>query len=289
MSGASTRGPDDPPEGWRWESYKNVQLAVPGDWGYGATGRPWCLRRDDGPAVGRPGYLRSQGCRVNTTKKETEVSTGGQFVWFEPAKETTNQVTRVSLTGDRSIVRAGNVKVSVQTTAKVRHQILDSIHLIDTDHNGCPAVPPFAGRPDWRPKGLKITKLKDAKEISACRYEDAELRSSIRLTGKEATEALTAMRQTRILGYGPSPLAAECVPDKIPRADQILLKLDQGTIALRYAGCLLPGLDDGTDVHILSRKAVQPFLAEPNRVNSWTKPHLTEILRPPLMRDYRDR
>jgi hypothetical protein len=213
-------------------------------------------------------------------KKDTGVSTGGQFVWFAPAKETAKQVTRVSLTGDRSIVRAGSVKVSVQATPKVRHQILDSIHLIDTDHHGCPAVPLFAGRPKWRPKGPPVGQMKDVEAISACRYENAKLRSSIRLTASQATEALAAIVRTRVLGYGPYPFSVDCVPDVIPLADQILLKLGAGTVALRYEGCLMPGLDDGTGVHLLNRDAVQPFLVGPNRISSWTNPHLTEVLRP---------
>ncbi len=268
MSGASTRGPNDPPEGWRWESYQDVQLAVPEQWGYGTAGTPWCHPPYEGPVVGRSEVTGNAPCVEDA--RDSETGRGGQFVWFEPAQKTTNQVARISLDRDRSIARAGSVKISVQATPKLRHQILDSIRLIDTDHNGCPVAPPFAGRPQWRPKGPKISTLEVSKGISACRYVNAELRSSTRLTGNAAANALAAVQQTKILGYGPNPPAADCVARLVSLFDQILLKFDAGTIALRYSGCFVPGLDDGTDVHGLTRKALQPFLAGPNQFNDGT-------------------
>ena len=41
--GPTASGPELP-AGWRWESYLDVELAVPGDWGYGGFGRwsAWC-------------------------------------------------------------------------------------------------------------------------------------------------------------------------------------------------------------------------------------------------------
>ncbi len=58
-----TSGPD---EGWRWESYRDVELQVPDGWGYGG-GSDWCIGDPDldsvTPQVTRPGgVVATIGC-----------------------------------------------------------------------------------------------------------------------------------------------------------------------------------------------------------------------------------
>ncbi|CAN5253487.1 hypothetical protein BH09ACT10_BH09ACT10_23380 [soil metagenome] len=54
------------PEGWRWESYGNVEVGVPSSWGWGNGSQrlgQWCVQKPDGkPVVGRPGVSSAAGC-----------------------------------------------------------------------------------------------------------------------------------------------------------------------------------------------------------------------------------
>jgi hypothetical protein len=57
------------PDGWRWESYRGVEVAVPGDWGTTSTHQrlsQWCVepRTDRAPAIGRPGASTMVACGV---------------------------------------------------------------------------------------------------------------------------------------------------------------------------------------------------------------------------------
>ncbi|GAA3626863.1 hypothetical protein GCM10022223_50170 [Kineosporia mesophila] len=278
---------DAPPEGWRWETYRNVRLAVPEGWGYGTTGRQWCGRADDeSPFVGRPGSLRMYGC--GSQVEGTMLESGGEFVWFgadagpgAPAR-VAGRIGNAQMTGERAYLQAGLVTVAVQAPEVLRQKIIDSIGLVNTDQNGCSAKAPFAGNPDWRPQAVAVTELVGIEAVSACQYVEAHLRSSTRLTGDEAVRAVRAITEAP-LGAGPNSPASECVPDEITTMEHLVLQIDAerpGVVDLRYGGCFHRGLDDGTTVRTLTRAAVQPFVQGPNRVWGWSGDELSGILEP---------
>ncbi|GAB3270448.1 hypothetical protein GCM10027456_57570 [Kineosporia babensis] len=288
---------DPPPEGWRWESYQDVQIAVPQDWDYGIVGRPWCQRADDEkPFVGRPGPVREIACSgaEDAVEPGQKVSTGGQFVWFGLPPDSaldlvqtpneTNVISDGHGGSDRAVVQAGTVSIVVQAPAELRAQIISTVRLAEIDHNGCAAVPPYAGHPKWGPSGPEVTEYTDIKGISACSYVDAELVGSLRLNPEQATEAIAAIASAPV-GGGPFNPAALCVPveDESDDVAQLILQVDAaaaGTIVLSYGGCSSTGLDDGTAVRTLTRDSVQPFIQGPNRVYHWGSSLLDPIFAP---------
>src|SRR4051812_41948532 len=52
------------PDGWRWESYHDVEVGVPGDFGHASSGRihDWCASRTLAGAIGRPGPTAAIRC-----------------------------------------------------------------------------------------------------------------------------------------------------------------------------------------------------------------------------------
>src|SRR3954465_15549674 len=54
------------PDGWRWESYRDVEVGVPADWGWGSGDQrlgQWCTNeKHPKPIVGRPGVSTLVGC-----------------------------------------------------------------------------------------------------------------------------------------------------------------------------------------------------------------------------------
>ncbi|GLY19795.1 hypothetical protein Kisp01_68090 [Kineosporia sp. NBRC 101677] len=264
---------DSLPEGWRWESYRDVRLAVPADWGYGVTPSRMCRgKTETRPHVGRP-VVNPEGGRCETS--DERYGSTGQFVWFgveEPAMEVVRLEKvkgRAVVHRGRAAIQVGMVRVYVRAPEPIRQQILNSIEFTDIDHNSCPAQAPYAGDPSWRPDGPDVTKYQEIRSISACRYADAELVSSLRLTGEKATDALAAIARAPE-GGGPFHPAASCVPVEVEAEgiEQLVLQVDaatSGTISLRYGGCSSTGLDDGVTVRTLTRDSVTPFLQGPNR------------------------
>ncbi|GAB3270443.1 hypothetical protein [Kineosporia babensis] len=280
VRGATQEVPDD----WRWETYGRVQLAVPGEWGYGTTERQWCTRsKKEKPFVGRPGALTMVGCSgTGGTEGQAEdfsLSKGGQFVWFgvsdrnRTSASEQEQLTSWVTTGDRITFEMAGERVAIQAPQALREQILDTVRLTENDQNGCPIEAPFAGDPDWRPSGPAVTELGKVKSVSACRYGGAQLGSSIKVKGKKAARAIKAIAEAP-KGGGPKTPAANCMqPEDLVAMDQIVLLVEadkQGTIGLRWDGCLHRGLDDGTAVRQLTRPAVRPFVTGPNRISAWT-------------------
>jgi hypothetical protein len=278
------------PANWRWESYHNLEIGVPGDWGYGVTGRQFCVRAEgEGPFVGRPGSRTDIGCLTRTkdgSDPATLLSSGGVFVWFgadtpkpDPAGTPADPVS----VGDRDRFWIDNTQVSIQAPTKLRRQILATVHRIDDkDHNGCPITSTLTGSPDHRPHGPAVTTLTDVRSVSACSYGGETLQSSLRLTGPAAAAPIAAIAAAPI-GGGPNAPAGSCGADSEIGAGGIVLLVDShsGTseIVVRYGGCSHRGLDDGTTVRTLTRPAVGPFVSGPNQVGGFTGENLSGILR----------
>jgi hypothetical protein len=278
----------DLPQGFRWESFQDVQVAVPDGWGYGTSDSPWCLRKsEEKPYVGRPGAVALVGCgdpnESDGIDPATAMKTGGEFVWLSsekkaPAKGISDPV----VTGDRATVTAGTTTVAVQAEPALRARILATVQVITTDHNGCPVKAPFTGNPDWRPAGPAVTGITGVKSIAACSYSGALLASSLVVQGKQAVAALGSVADAPV-GGGPNSPADECVPDDLVMMEQLVLQVDASgpaEIGVRYGGCFHRGIDDGITLRKLTRAAVQPFVGGPNRITSWQGEALGPIVAP---------
>jgi hypothetical protein len=119
------------PGGWRVESYNGIELRVPPTWGWGASpatpGPNHCLPVK--PYVGRPMGLGEDDCLSGHIPSH---------VWFDSPEPVGSQPgeTTVHVKG----LTEFNITVA-DSSASDRQRILDSIHRVTTDANGCSARP----------------------------------------------------------------------------------------------------------------------------------------------------
>jgi hypothetical protein len=276
-SGAQRSGADVLLAGWRWESYRGIEVGVPSSWGYGTAEEPWCLRHDDGsnrrPYVGRPGPVPSIGC--SSTNGDTDpgslVKSAGTFVWLHQVDGARGGP---RARGDRQTVTLGGAVVEVQARADLRHQIVATIHRVSEDHNRCAVDDSAIRKQGWRPAaGIPVGRLSGVSSVAACKYEvaDGRLVGSMGLTGAAAVAAVEAVAAAPV-GGGPND-PGSCAKD-VEYGDQIIVLVVRGDrgrqeIALRFDGCDHHGFDDGDTVRTLTRVAVAPFVAGANQVLSW--------------------
>lgn len=183
------------PDGWRWESFKDVEVAVPGGWGHTSSADFTGCSTATAPTVSRPGLLPLVGCSGGGRQV-------GQFVAFDYGRLGTPgpPVT----VGDRSTVTVGSVVVTVQAPRELREQIMATLRTVERDANGCPDSDPIAADPARRPvPAVDVAGLTGVRSVSACMYEMAEpkdlgfgtppLFGSIRLDEREAADAVRAI------------------------------------------------------------------------------------------------
>lgn len=266
------------PDGWRWESYRDVEVGVPGTWKYTGSSRVsenCALDPKAKPAVGRPRDTASLvGCIGPTPKVDpgSLVAKAGSFVAFVPG-------THAVLEGGDRIVRIPDTvtQVVIQAEPALREQISATVHrLIDADHNGCAVHHPIADDPAWRPAPADVATLTDVDALRACRYTGLDpapgagptlsLFSSLRLEGSVA-RAVLARIATAPEGSGPNkpgscadPYGDEWMVLQALRGDTVV-----GEIVVRYYGCEHNGFDDGVALRRLTSDAVTPIFAQPNK------------------------
>lgn len=279
------------PSGWRWESYHGVAVAVPDDFGEGSTDQlltQWCVNGKKASTVGRPGASTLVLCRDLHHRAAYQIQHTGPVVAFRDAKRPGG---RTSSKLDRVTVTLGRVQVVVQVPTGLRQKILATIHRTGADDdNGCPLSDPISAHPTRRPPNpLDVRELTGVTTISACKYplhvnasfQHSGLFSALRLTGVAARSAIARIAALPV-GSGPNA-PQDCAASYEYGDEAIVLRVDsdQGSheIYLRYAGCDHHGFDDGVAVRRLGRAAVAPFVAGPNRVQSWNA-NLGPILGP---------
>ena len=279
------------PTGWRWESFGGVQVGVPADWGWGVGGQrlsQWCIStpRDRAqPIVGRPGPVTAVGCPAGDQGDPdpgTLLENTGQVVsleWTLDAPGTTRE-------GDRTTVVVQGVAVAVQAEEELRDRIVATVHEVDgpRDVYGCPVTDPVWTDPGRRPDpSVDITTLSGVAALSVCRYALADpaarvpgdrdpLVSSLRITGAAAQEVVSAIAAAPPGGGPDNP--RDCLPDYSYGDDLMVLHVTsdagESTVHARYSGCDHNGFDDGVTVRRLTREAMQPLLAGPNRLSSFS-------------------
>nr|BFE60420.1 hypothetical protein GCM10020063_049460 [Dactylosporangium thailandense] len=283
------------PEGWRWESYGGIEIAVPRSWGW-ANGsqrlHAWCITREDElaqPVVGRPGAIPAIGCLGgDPPDPSTLVRKTGQLVTFDRTTEPPG----VRQEGDQTVVLRDGVMITVNAPQELRQRIVDTIRRVDVDSYGCPSEHPIGIHPQQRPpKPVDVASLRDVASVSACKYEVAEgtgnssprLVSSLRLDGSAAAGAVREIAKAPA-GGGPNA-PQTCSPEVSYGNEAIVLLVRSAAgpteILLRYSGCDHNGFDDGVSVRTLTAAAVAPLVAGPNVVFNFSGPkEKLQILRP---------
>ncbi|MDX6278452.1 MAG: hypothetical protein QOJ72_2580 [Nocardioidaceae bacterium] len=259
------------PDGWRWESYRDVEVGVPADWGWGSSDQllgQWCVGngKHPKPMVGRPGISTLVGCppaKRGEADPETLISNTGMVVAFEDATR------KIPRGGDRQIITYGDVTVVVQAPESLRTRIIATIHLVKIDHQGCPTSDPISWHFVRRPSQARdVARLRDVTALSVCRY-GGFLVSSLRYGGPRAARIV---RQIAAAPKGGGPNTPETCTEKYGD-EVIVLRITSATgrsqIYARYSGCDHNGFDDGITVRTLTRAPMQALIAGPNAPTSW--------------------
>lgn len=274
------------PDGWRWESYRGVEVGAPADWGWGAGDQrlgQWCINeKHPKPIVGRPGASTLVGCTSDAVgpDPETLIKNTGWVVAFEDAVFADGAVNPVATGGDRTIVRLGNVVVVVQVPASLSSRVIATIHLVKVDHQGCPAADPASFHPQKRPvAATDVGALRGVTSVSVCKYAFATdhdpqartglLMSSLRYDGQPAARIV---RQIAAAPKGGGPNSPQTCTKGFG-SEIIVLRVSSSTgastVRVRYSDCDHNGFDDGVTVRTLTRAPMQALIQGPNAVWSW--------------------
>lgn len=292
--------PVEAPAGWRWESFGGVQVAVPGDWGWGVGGQrlsQWGISTPGDraePIVGRPGPVTAVGCPAaeDGTDPGTLLENTGSVVAFE---RDTGEEPGTTHEGDRTSVLLAGIVVRVQAPADLRERIVATVHEVDgpRDVYGCPITDPIWTDPDRRPDpAVDVASLTGVDAVSVCRYVVGDpaarmpgypLVSSLRLSGDAAQDVVAAIAAAPPGGGPDNP--GDCSVDYSYGDDLMVLHVTsdaaESTVHVRYSGCDHNGFDDGVMLRGLTRDAMQPLLAGPNRLFSFSgRDEKREILQP---------
>jgi hypothetical protein len=292
-----------PQPDWHWESFRNVEAAVPPGWAHGTgdvAAVQWCISDSTyaAPYVIRPGIpAEADACPPGDPAPPIDpaylVAKAGSFVSFADASPG-NKV-KDGLVGDRQTRTEGSVVVRVQADQATRDKIVGSIRRISTDGNGCPVTDPISTDPGARPSpAVAVATLKDVTTVVACRYSlvgtalgisptaspspgpdgplsaAATLLSSVVTTGAVAADTVRAMGDAAV---GGGPNSEQNCPSAAGRGTEaIVLHITSasGTSAVyvRYGGC--NGLDDGLVQRVLTRRAVGPYVAGANLIAEYS-------------------
>lgn len=245
--------------GWRWESYRGIEVQVPSSWGYSTV--PWdpCVKKKQQPSVARPG--------------------GGviAFVYCGAFPPLAYRASYLDLAGHRDVGRrkadhgwveetkkVGGVRLTVfSNDASLRWRIFASARVVrNEDSNGCPLGQRLAQAADNTGTG-GVAALGPVTSISVCTYDvdgslvrTVGLKASSRLEGADAEAVLAALRAAP-LGTGPDEPGCER-PMGAGEATVLLLRSQATTlpVVVRYEGCRGHGVVDSA----VSREVTRELL-----------------------------
>ncbi|MEV8378689.1 hypothetical protein AB0P21_38470 [Kribbella sp. NPDC056861] len=250
-----------PTEGWRWESYRTIQLQVPSDWTYGTTDRPACMvQKKEPPYVGRPGMVPSIGCQSWVLGPAVR----SPYLWFASSRLVGSQDA-----GDGWVEETrefDNVKVTVFAgDAAQRRRIFDTVTpIVSVDGNGCPPVVPIAAPRTGNP----LATVGAVRSISVCSYGAQVLTASSTLPADRARSTVAAILAAP---RGGGPNKPECT-DFSPVDVLLLVKGSKhdAEVTIRYSQCTDNGTFDGTTTRRLARSYLEPLLTGAHALAGWT-------------------
>lgn len=240
---ARENGLDAPQPGFRWESFRDVVVQVPQDWGYGhAPTSAWCIS-EDWPQTPYVDLARGSGM-VPAILCEGVMPADKlvpHLVFSLPDGVPPERLADGWTYHTRQL---GSVTVSVATDADradLADQILATATVVAGDHNGCPVSAPEAD-------GGGLTPLSGA-PIVFCLYDsdsaDAPgLRASVALDGDAAGRAWDAIAAAPT-GGGPDASAATCSELPPGTGEPVgFLLVDGRAFRFEFSGCTGNGLSD---------------------------------------------
>lgn len=251
--------------GWRWETYRNVQLQVPAGWaqdlyaGVKFCGADWTERK---AVVRRPGLLaRFEQPECPTEARPTRhVAPSVMFAGDRP------EVIRFADGWTKETRQIGGQLVTVTAADDVlRARIFGTAAVVTSvDGYGCDPASPLARDELLRPPDLGgLTSVGEVRSVSVCRYAGGApiyradgTSYPPKALGMEASSQLTGVVAERFvrdlvaapLGTGPTVTSWRvCGAD--PGGELVILRIDGSVhdqdVLYRYAGCKHNGTDDG--------------------------------------------
>jgi hypothetical protein len=187
VDAARSTGQGSVPDGWRVESWRGVQVAVPAGWPH-VSDDEWCwgLDRRRSYAVGRPHWL-------SNLMRECRGSRYGYGVYL--GRSLTREAGHFP--EDAVVLGRDGVVVAVRRPALAR-RILATVQVIHAvDHNGCRPTERVPHLGDASPSLVPLSQA-TAAAVSLCRYVGGphpNLIWSERLIGRQAGAVLTALRR----------------------------------------------------------------------------------------------
>jgi hypothetical protein len=292
--GAPAPSAAQPPPGWHWESYANVEVQVPDAWQEISAGRlTTCLEKRPpwNSWVGRPSLLPTiaMGCGQEVSTLADRVP----YLLF--TVNATPGVKQYDGGWTREVRSIGSLQLEVfGTDAAVRERVLGSARVIKgADSNGCAPTHAVATQPSYRPTGEGLNSVGTVESIAICAYNSVAsagippLLASAALTGDQAREVGTALRTAPETGAAktsrsdtPEPLSgANCRADA-PEVFLLQVRGDRGSqeVVVRLNGCGPFDIDDGVDFRQPTKPAVGPLVTALGRPQS-PGPFLTNLLK----------
>lgn len=227
------------PEGWRWESFGDLQVGVPASWTYGNLSQ-WCVgatgteRRT--PRVQRPyGASTLVACTGD----------GGYGIAFTRAGDRAGAPTAPSGAEVRRVGFATGRATIVARTADLADRVAaTATRIAEIDVHGCAPDAPL-------PRLDTFTDAADpgSASISVCRYVRTGgrvlLDASERLSPQDADTLRTALANAPS-GRGPDAPRSSCI--RGPERQAVALVFDARMAAwVHYDGCRGHGVDLGAD------------------------------------------
>lgn len=267
------------PDGWRWESYRAVQLLVPAGWGTGGSPTQWCVsksRNRPKPFVTRPGLSTMVLCSPELPDPAHRTS----YVEFGGPATATKRFDQGWVRETRTF---GGTRVTVLSDdAELRSRIFASARVTtSTDVFGCTPDHSSTTDPATRPDDEGgIESVGDVRSVEVCGYDlqagrGPRLYTGRTFTGEQAEHFVEAIRNAP---EGEGPDAAElCAPDSM--GDRLYVLHVRGTehdqdVIVRYSGCERNGTDDGTTRRRLTRDVFRTLYTGADRTGGTGVPEI---------------
>lgn len=263
------------PDGWRWESYANVMVAVPDTWGYAAApSSDWCASPPQG-GLPRGGYVDTRspyggvlgiGCGGTPPTSLTRP----HLSFLDPRTEIPTPPGWM-----RKTRTLGTTELTVtieQSDRDLAQRILATAHVVRRDQFGCtpssPLQDPLAGRPT---PAFDVSTVAEVDSITVCQYGLGDTRAHLGagliasqlLTGPRADAELAALQRAGTRG-GPDRAQGCGADDRGETGIVLLLRADGVTHRMYalYESCAANGIDDGTHVRVLTRADCAPLFSQ---------------------------
>ena len=293
--------PKDPaPEGWRTEYYRTISFVVPAAWGHQVEpASDWCADTPDGrPAdrhrrpyvsLGQQQTVRELLCPPLPTSMLT------QHVVVFPYPAAAEPLDGVRREGSWFIAQRVFADVVIQATSKDRDL---AERIVDSAQPAPAAAPCRASHPvqgELGPRPAPAFRLEDLTGVQAamvCQYDPDDLTGNVAGGLRAAVDIPRGVLDALLSTLVAAPPNRTTTCDPAPERDQpevaavVRLQTADGAreVYVQAAGCpggsqVLGGIDDGTTVRLLSRRACQAIPLVPPAVSAGSAPVVSACFR----------